>query len=258
MSELHDIYETSKDGRRKAEIKQNNVETILDLYIDDKIIMTASFSDKIFDLAEKDTVKRSYIDFADEFIEHGLGDRSLCDIHRIIFQDFDSFRRNITLFFIADNINVGVINNCMMLDIYTKNFRLQNPIEIKAKDNPSLGYTFTDFASKSFDEFLMLTDSWTLTTFGIMHYTTINEQRFCIYEELGMQYFIPESLLKIMSSSEYLVRIGFPRILHFLKLNNDNKKMISKARLCNRAIKIEGIDKDDFPLLSIVERAYFR
>lgn len=255
---MKEVYEISKDGRRKAEIKQNNVETIMDLYIDDKRIMTASFLEKIFDLAEKGTVKRSYIDFADEFLEHGLSERSLFDIHRIIFQDFDSFRRNITVFFIDDSIRVGIVNDTMILDIYTKTFKLQNWIEMKAKDYPFLRYSFTDFASKSFNEFLMLTDSWTIDTFGIMNYTTINDQRFCIYDELGISYFIPENLYKIMSSSEYLVRIGFPQILHFLKLNNENKKMIAAARLCNKAIKIESIDKDDFPLMSIVERAYFR
>ena len=102
---MQEVYEVSKDGRRKAEIKQNNVETILNLYIDDRIIMTASFLEKIFDLAEKGTVKRSYIDFADEFLEHGLGDRSLHDIHRIIFQDFDSFRRNFIEFFITKKVS---------------------------------------------------------------------------------------------------------------------------------------------------------
>lgn len=248
---MRETCTVSKDGRRKVKFKEVIIGVYMKLYLDNREILSILFNENIFELKNQGVLHRSYTDFADEFIEHGLGNRSLPDIYKDIYRDLDVSQRKILFFVISSDLTIEVSEGSFIMGIRTEDFQIHSVHSLAFNVYPFLNYSFDDFASKSLNEVLMLADSWYFMPYKVL-YIDEDGQHIGVFLEQDIQFQTTESIFNEIDLVQYLIRINYQETHQFLKLSDENKKVIAKAKILGLAVKIESIDKNDFPVLTAV------
>lgn len=250
MSSLRVAQDISKDGKRKAVIKEINASSCkIELYYGDFCVMDIVTSENTLDLDKKKVSNRRYIQFADEFLESGFNGRSLSNVVSFINSGRRRQSKCDVQFYFANALRVDV---CGYVIDYQINI---GDRYIKARFS-SNNYSYDKLASMSINELLELSSSWDVLSYKYGGYDGIGN-RLCYFEYNGYTFYGYRDMLDGMQRTEYLKRIDFLKTKSVLKLDNIPDEMktelaMSKMLGLNKKLMILYFNEDATPLIKVL------
>lgn len=248
MAALEDEIYVSSDGKRKYLIHpvvEDNT-CVIRLFEDDFCVMEMKPMDNVHGLPENEKKDKRYLQFANDYLESGMPNRTIEQIHSLlepVSLDFscddlcDCLNSSEDLihvkFFFKNGLEMTVALYISITIGVGEDYIIANDSEMCYERLP-----YKKIAGMSYEELLQVADSWDVDIIKEVKYLDIFGTEIYVLDYKGVPFYTHLGVINAMKHTSYLEKIEYLKTGSILKLDKKTKDEIAKMKLTNVHKKI--------------------